>query len=586
MISGLSLNPVFPVAVILVVTTGLFAYFIWQEARRKQKFQAMRIIALLIMLISLSGIFLKPALPTKQQSAPSLLLTPGYIKSTVDSIVRVTPVTGIFAIKGADPYPKAEIIDINEVGSIPNLMIILGNGLPTDALDLLDGTTFKLITGTIPEGIVDVKIPNSVRAHQNTSISGMVNSTRNAKVILNGPAGGEDSIETKAGLSQFTLRFHTKQPGLFSYALTVRQDNGNSFTENIPIEIKQEQKLKILFLQKFPTAETRYLKNYLSAQGHRLTIRYQVSKSNFNYEYSNTSASPVGRLNPSVLASFDLLFLDQYVLDEMGSEKSAITSAVNDGLGLILFADRVTGKNNTLNDLLKIPASRWPDDTVHLMLETQKRHVLPAIPVAVSPASNIQSVIQNNDRILEGYVFYGSGKLGFQLLRETYRMSLEGSGEDYAFVWRELIERTARFKKEKFKISIHESFPYPIGESISVDIVSDGSQPALYADRNYVPAAEDVFLDDVWRARLWNAAPGWHRLWIKGDSTQLNYFVSDTLELKALRAARQLSQIQAMASGHSNQDVVDRKNPQPVNPIYFYLLFLVAAGCLWLAPKL
>ena len=159
MISGLSLNPVFPVAVILVVTLGLFAYFIWQEARRRQKFPAVRIVALLITLIALLGILSKPSLPTKQQAAPSILLTPGYIKSTIDSIVGATPVAGLYRIKGVEPYPNAETIDINEVGSIPNLMIILGNGLPADALSLLQGANFKLITGTIPEGIFDVKVP-------------------------------------------------------------------------------------------------------------------------------------------------------------------------------------------------------------------------------------------------------------------------------------------------------------------------------------------------------------------------------------------------------------------------------------------
>lgn len=585
MISGLSFNPVFPATAILVITLGLFAFFIWLEALRKQKFRAIRIIATSVMLISLLGILLKPSLSTEPQHAPSVLLTPGYVKSTVDSLVSTAAPTRLFLIKGADPYSKAEAIDINEVGSIPNLKIIVGNGLPADALDLLDGGTFTLIPGTNPEGIVDIKLHRPVRAHQTSQIHGMVNTTRNAKVILNGPAGDEDSTEIKAGLSKFTLRFTAKQTGLLSYALTVQQEHGSTLTENIPIEVKPEQKLKILFVQKFPTAETRYLKNYLASQGHQLTLRYQVSKSNFNYEYSNTAASPIGRLTPGLLASFDLLFLDQYVLDEMGSEKTTITSAVNDGLGVILFADRMTGKNNTLSDLLKIPASRWPDDTVHLVLDTQRHHVLPAAPVAVSPESNVQPVIQNHDRILEGYIFHGSGKIGFQLLRETYRMRLEGSGDDYAFVWRELIERTARLKKEKFKISIRESFPYQTRESISVDIVSDGSQPNLCADRSYVPVAEDVLLDDVWHARLWNVASGWHKLWIKGDSTQLNYFVSDSSEFKALREARQVMQTQMLADSPSLKDVADYKTPQPVNTLYFYLLFLAAAGLLWLVPK-
>ena len=93
--------------------------------------------------------------------------------------------------------------------------------------------------------------------------------------------------------------------------------SSTGLTEKLPIEVTAEQKLQILFPQKFPTAEARHLKNYLVEKGHSLALRYQTSKNIFKYEYANHDQIRMERLRVELLSSFDLVFIDSHVLGEL-----------------------------------------------------------------------------------------------------------------------------------------------------------------------------------------------------------------------------------------------------------------------------
>ena len=83
----------------------------------------------------------------------------------------------------------------------------------------------------------------------------------------------EDSVSfTQQGNHDFTLSLTPKQSGLFVYSVVI-EDDGKSVTQKFPVEVKEEKKLNILFVQNYPTAETRYLKNFLIENGHALAVQ-------------------------------------------------------------------------------------------------------------------------------------------------------------------------------------------------------------------------------------------------------------------------------------------------------------------------
>ena len=70
---------------------------------------------------------------------------------------------------------------------------------------------------------------------------------------------------------------------------------------------------------KYPTAEARYLKNFLIEKGHSVVARFQVSKNNYNHEYGNHEVVRLDRLTAEAIQSFDVMIVDYESLVSLNS---------------------------------------------------------------------------------------------------------------------------------------------------------------------------------------------------------------------------------------------------------------------------
>ena len=588
--SWLTFDPVYPLWAISLLTLPAFAFFIWKEFGRQHRFLVARIIALLSILVSILGILIRPAYREQKNESSFLLLTPGYSKLKVDSLLKENSSFKIIRTIEAEPYSNSEVLtsyhNLTEMGR--DIKIVAGQGFPEYAFELMGSTNFKFIPTSFPMGIVDLSIPKSIVVNKRSSVKGIFNAFGKTTLKLIGPAGVEDSVTfNTSGQLPFDLFFTPKQTGLFVYTLNYPDSIGRVISERLPVEIIPAQKLKILILQKFPTAEVRYLKNYLAEKGHALALRYQTSKTNFKYEYANLNSTRIDRLTQEVTESFDLIVIDNKVLNELNvSEMRALEGGIKNGLGIIILSDDFSAKNKGVNRLLPIKLKRVVTDTVHLRFPDSKLYTFPCAPIDITPDASIQTIQKHKGHILSGYVYSDAGKVGFQLLKETYRIRLEGNEDDYAFIWSDLIERTARTKNDQFKINLVNNFPYYPDEPLTIDILSSGAQPSLYDHKTSIPLTEDVIIDDYWHGKSWASKFGWHQF-ITQDSTKLNYFVSNSGDWKSLRIANQLrSNHIAQASGNALINSSVNYTSREISPLIFFLMFLFGGAFLWLAPKI
>ena len=586
--SGLfTIDPVFPLWVIAITLIPTFAFFIWKEVRSNQRFTATRILAQLLVLISIVGIILRPSIQKEVSSSGILLLTEGYSKVVADSLLTKYPTLKVVRTTEAEAFNNSEIVPDNKSLSSfsEKIRFVTGSGLSPDELAFLQGEKFKFIPGNTPEGITRISVSNPVRTNHSATINGIINYTGAGTTLKLAGTGTEDSIHLGGkGITTFSFTIRPKQAGQFLYSL---QTKDTAFVnEKLPIEILPEHKLNILFLQKFPTAETRYLKNFLAEQGHRILLRYQTSKTNFSYEYANTSPVPVSRLTSALTESIDLLFIDSSVLSELSSSETTILrDAIHNGLGMIILD--LPEKSTDLNKFVSLTFKPLKFDTVHIHLGSSNQYTLPIQPINITTSKSIEATLTHNNKPLSGYSFKGAGKIAFQLLKETYRVRLEGNTDDYAFIWTPLVEKTARVKEIEFKMKLINSFPYYQDQSLDVEIISAGSAPTLLDGSIQLPTGEDVIIDDLWHSKTWASSPGWHHLSIKEDSMRLNYFVSKKNEWNALRIVNNMRATRLAESENEITSVISNSvETREISPLIFFLIFLFAAGFLWLAPKI
>lgn len=581
---GVVFHSIFPVWAVLSVAVLLTAVFIWKEIKRKHRFLALRIVAQIILILSLTLLFLRPSVKTTKTVGSALLLTPGYDKGKADSLVELYGLR-VIRTDDASAYRKAKVLASWHLlqDDAADIRFVLGEGIPAYVHDEFD-LHFEYLQGEKPDGITRISTL-SLKSNQFNVIQGEVNyASPPATLHLLGPAGIEDSISIKEKHTSFSLSTFTKQPGKFLYQARLLKDGKIVMNDPLPLEVMPERKLNVLFLQQYPSFETRYLKNYLGEKGHRVIMRYQVSKSSYRYEYANTEKQLLPRLNAALLNKQDLLIATPDVLKSLSpSEMQLINTASSEGLGIILLIYQpVKG----MQGLLPYPLIPVQTDTVSLTSAQWKgRITLPATALLIAAAPSLQTIFSDNSNgLLSGYFYHGAGKTGFQLLNETYRLPLEGRAREYAQIWSPLIENTSRKQSEKFKVNIRSPFPYFQDQPVHFQIIAAAEAPIVHFDSMRIPLKEDVTVNQLWHGTIWPDHPGWHQLTLQ-DSSHFNFYVSGANEWNALNLTNQALQnkISSTYGETQNKEISDY---QPVSPLLFFLLFVLASGALWLLAKL
>jgi len=584
-----ALYPVLPMALLIVLLVAAAGFIVWQEARRKHRFRILRVAAAVILILTVAAILLRPGY-SRERSASILLLTPDFTTSIADSLVRANPAVTILRTPGTLPYRKATAIDswqaLSEKGG--DIQYIVGQGLPQHALAILGPTAYTYYPAPAPKGIIQLALPATMVANRAGNIQGIFSNAESVtSLVLTGPGGNEDSIQITAQHRQpFTLTVHPKQPGNFIYTLTARDSSGYESKQAIPLTVQPQKPYNILFLQRYPTFETQYLKRFL-ARAHALVMRYQLSRNAYRYEYANHAAQNADRLTTDVLRTFDLVFIDSDVLHALpAGETQALQNAVTDGLGVLLLFNDLPANVNHLRSILPINFKSVATDTARIASSTGRSLALPAWPVRAASDASVTPITTSKGATLAGYRDHGLGKAGFQLLQETYRLTLEGDSIAYSNLWSPLLEQTARTAAHKSEIHITTPFPRYADQPADIDIITTSTTtPTLQADSITIPLSEDLIIDDVFHATTWASTTGWHTLTLPNDSTEQAYYISAPHEWSALAATQATNSTKAHASaaGKSGQITTEFI---PVPPLVFYLLLVLAAGFLWLAPKL
>lgn len=567
----LQVEPLLPLWIIVSVGTTLLLLVGWLEWKRNAKYVAARLVAVILMMLSIVLYLLQPGFQNERNSQGVIVLTQNYLSTKADSVRTMNPNLRLLVMPDAAPYAGAhrlstrnEILDFQQ-----EIRIVLGDGLPGWALP---ESGFQFIPGVKQKGIITLNVPERIYANRKVKIEGVWRGDATSLTLF-GPGGRVDSVRLLAGESKFALSFTPRQSGKFLYKLR----SSPTAEETLPIDVLPARALEILLMQSYPSAETRYLKNFLIDQGHRVAVRTQVSKTSFRSEFGNRTSLNLSRITPELLKEFDLVVLaNEMALSK--TEQGVLESSIRSGLGLLWLCTN----EEVQKPYFGLESVLHPDDTARVRLEG-KQFVFPAVSTQIK--SKVVPVLANADRTLSGYKVSGTGKIGFQLLQETYTLIVKEESEVYGFLWTSLLETLVRPIAEPAKINIRNVFPIYPNEPVEIDVIASQPLPEVRLDSVVLPLREDVVIDGFWETIGWTTQSGWHSVTAE-DSTTTSFYVSkggawQALRSSALQSLNQARQSTAMANAETTVTEFSR-----VSQRWFFILFLVSAGFLWLAPKL
>lgn len=574
-------DPVVSPSWIIWVIPLMTIYFIYQEWKKAQRFRGLRILSIVLVMIALAGILLHPKYGS-EKSLSVVLLTEGYMSEKVDSILRRDGSLNVMHLEGANAYRNSKALAKNELQrNGKKIRFVLGQGIPRADLDRMTDQSFQFIPSALPAGITELNIPES-KVNRKNIISGKFNNAYgDVWIYLESPGGKEDSTRFQSkGLNNFELEFMPKQSGKFLYTLAVR-DSVYTYKQVLPVFVEEVRTLNILFLLHYPFYEIQYLKNFLERKNHRMVLRYQLSKNNFRYAYINHDPIQLRRITNGLLNNFDLVITDYDVLSALSfSEKAILARSIREGLGLL----NLSSSSQKPNTFFPFKTKLIKSDTTLLQIGSKSLSFLaPRFRVIESPS--ITSVQKNKSGLLSGYTFYGGGKIGFHLIRETYKLALSGDSISYTETWTPILEGVAKPRSENSKIKIVTPFPWYADEPLDVQVISSSANVSLLSDGIKLPLLEDVMIDNIWYTRTWAGKPGWHLLETE-DGSSVHHYVSDSNEWKPLSRANQLKENCLFKQNTLSSSSTKTETWEEIPPLIFYLMFIFSAGFIWLVPKL
>lgn len=584
----------------LLLGLGLMASA-WRRPRRRQC--GLRVLAGALAAAALWLAAYPPQRTVPATRAEAIVLTPGYQPDTLTQLrYRLGAGTPVWRYAGApgpaDARPLGSILALAEQRPALRRVHVLGQGLPVAELPQLGAVTLQLHAPPIFRGFETAIWPRRVLLGEPLAVEGIVAVPAGppAWVSLRADGTGRDSVRVPAGGGPFQLRYQPKAAGLAQYQLVLRQPGYAVRAEPVPLEVAVAPHPPVLLLSAAPAFEFKFLKNHLAGQPRAVAVRTGVSRGLTQTEFLNQPAQALDRLTPALLARYAVVVADAGTLASLSaSENQALRGAVQAGhLGLVVLADAaplpITTPARTDFTMVLHPAAAAPQPLTWADAPAAVRAPRPA---TLRPSAALQPLVQGpGAELVAAKRRFGLGVVVVSVVPETFRWALQGQAAAYASFWNRLLAAAApaapaaatwRVATAWPKVRVPTALQLAAGAFPSapptVRGITGGPAVAL-------PLRQDTRLPEWSTAVFWPTAAGWHQVQGPGKTSFLFYVFGPNDWQGPEAQQRQLAAAMCAQTAPLPTPTATDAVREPWPAGWFFSLFLLAAGYLWLEEKL
>lgn len=196
----------------------------------------------------------------------------------------------------------------------------------------------------------------------------------------------------------------------------------------------------------------------------------------------------------------------------------------------------------------------------------------------------MQSIHTDDNLILTGYKRNGSGRIGTTVFTNTYQLLLDGNTRAYKQLWSQVVENLSRMENpavawEKNQMITYKDEPFDFRLRTVLDSVEVKNK-----EGNTISLMQDIDFPTLWKGTTWPEQSGWNSL--QADTSGIfEYYVANNSNWKALTAfnTQEANKRYFISPETAGQGL---RSLEPINPLWFFGLFLICMGGLWLEPKL
>ena len=576
----------------------------WQRPHARRR--GLRLLASAVAPAALWLTAYPPARPVPLTRSAGILLTADYSPDTLRHLRRQlgagTPVWSYGVPAPAGAQPLSNLLALAERQPPLHQLHLLGRGVPAADLPALGCVPIQAHPAAPFAGFQEAQWSAAVWLGQPLVVVGAVVPPAGAApfwVSLRAAGAGHDSVQVPARGGAFRLRYLPKTTGLLQPELVLRRAGRVLATEPVPVEVVPVAQPAVLLLAAVPSFEFKFLKNSLAAQGRAVALRTTVSRGLVQTDVVNQPAQPLDHLTPALLSHYPLVVADAATLAALPpAESQALRTAGQAGrLGLVVLADAaplppavparadfgVLGQPTT-GAAAGLQPLAWPGG--------------PAGARALRPArlrasATVQALVTGPGGVLAaGSRRVGLGVVVVSTVGETFRWVLGGQAAVHTAFWSQLLGAATPPPAPVATWQLASRWPrphYPLALRLEASAPPAGALPTVRplagGPAGQLALAQDSRLPEWHTAQFWPGRAGWHEVRGPG-SARYQFFVYDSAAWRGPELAERQRALAGRPVARRPGGEAPGSTRQPWSAGWFFSLFLLAAGFLWLEEKL
>jgi hypothetical protein len=575
----------------------------WRRADQRRRVPRLLASALLPVALWLAAYPPQRAVPLT--AAAGILLTEGYQPDTLrllrQQLGTGTPVWSYGVPAPAGIRPLSSLLALAERRPALRQLHVVGHGLPAADLPTLGQVAIKQHQGPPFGGFRETQWNQSLRLGQPLEVAGaavLPGGAGPAWVSLRLAGTGRDSVRLPATGGAFRLQDVPKSAGLLLPQLVLRQAGRVVATEPVPVEVMATELPAVLLLAAVPSFEFKFLKNSLAAQGRAVALRSTVSRGLVQTEFLNQAARSLDHLTPALLSQYKLLVADAATLATLPTaESQVIRAAIQAGqLGLVVLAEATplpaATPARTDFSVLAQPTTGAAAGPQLLTWPGAPAGLRAPLPARLRPTAALQPLVTGPGTALAAASRrVGLGKVVVSTVAETFRWALGGQQAAYASFWALLLDAVTpppsptatwqlatRWPRPQYPLELRLAGALPPATALPTVRALAGGTAAQLALR------QDTRLPEWSTTQYWPGRAGWHEVRGPG-SVRHTFFVFDSAAWRGPELAERQQALAQRAAPFAPLNAAGiGRQPWPAG--WFFALFLLAAGFLWLEEKL
>ena len=593
--------------IVVLLCLMLLFFLLWKEISRINKSRLLwRMVTTIGGVACLACIALPVHYNTTEKvdtNKKAVILTEGFNTDSVSRFINANAGTPVIFfdknIKWAERYNAHYVA---EISLLPRqykdirLFHVFGYGFNKEELNGLQQQALILHAPKLPPGITSINWQRKLHSGDKLVIQGSYNNTTDskAKLVLSNFDAVLDSIFiTAKDKEAFTLTTVPKNMDKTTYALAVIANKDTIEKETIPLQVEKGEQLKVLMLASSPDFDNKFIKSQLSQDGYVVAARTIISKDKYAFDYLNTSSLKLYHITSSLLDKFDITIADAEALSAIPkSELAALQSAVaQKGMGLIIKADSIAAASFYTSPF---PLSSISENTKQLttyLLDTVDK--MPALttdyPISIRDQVNAQPLVY--DKQNKAYVssaLYGSGKIVFTTLTNTYTWPLSGNEEAYKRYWATLLNKAATKPSADETWSVSPALPV-INTPVQLQLqTSSTGIPQGEVNGTSVYLESDPGLPYQWSGTYYPRKQGWQTA-IGLNGAPFYWYAFNNTDWQNVYAADKITTTQhyIYESSYKQNNSELRSIIKEIDfpKIYFFILLLMCCSFLWVESK-